>query len=297
LKYIKLKEPVAIALLVLLSLNVFLLVTSGVNAARVKDPTVYINGDGSVELTWKSKSATFRNNTHVNLGGLRSIAITPDHGWHIELVLFDGISQEILDEDGYSLIDIQVKRVISIAFLENGGVDDVESGTNIAAYPDPDVGLVFYNVFADGFAYAYLIGLQQYDQIGESWDIYTNATFVQNVTVYLVISINDLPDGILPDDLALWRTEVVLGDVNLDGVVDGTDQSIVANANPNDYDSNLDLDNNGVIDDDDVNIVAHNHGLESIWEQLESWTHVEGNFVYVYGITDHFSVFGVTRRN
>lgn len=55
-----------------------------------------------------------------------------------------------------------------------------------------------------------------------------------------------------PENLTLWKTEVVLGDVNLDEIVDGTDVSITANANPNDYISALDLDNGGKIDDLDV---------------------------------------------
>lgn len=299
MKTLQSKKPlVTITLLVLLSLNIAMAMTPIAKAAPApKDPTVYINGDGSVEFTWKSgKSETFRNNTYTKLGGLETITITPDHGWHIDAVLIDGNPQGILDEDGYSLIEVQAKRVISITFVENGGIDDVDTGSNIATYPDPDVGLVFNNVFANGFAYAYIIGLQQYDQIGESWDIDTNASFDQNVIVYLVFQANDLPDGIDPLDLALWRTEVVLGDVNFDGVVDGTDQSIVANANPDDYDPNLDLNNDGRVDDLDVTIVSHNHGLESVWEQLESWVLLEDNLVYVYGVTDHFSVFGVTRQ-
>ena len=292
------KSIVTIALLVLLSLNIFWVMTTSVNAApATKDPTIYVNGDGSVELTWKSgKSETFRNNTYAKLGGLETITITPDHGWHIDAVLIDGNPQGILDEDGYTLIGAQAKHVISIAFVENGGIDDVNTGSNIATYPDPDVGLVFNNVFVNGFAYAYIIGLQQYDQIGESWDINTNASFDQNVIVYLLFQANDLPDGVDPLDLALWRTEVVLGDVNFDGVVDGTDVSIIANANPDDYDPNLDLNNDGFVNDEDVGLANHNMGEESVWEQLESWVLLEDNLVYVYGVTDHFSVFGVTRQ-
>lgn len=292
------KSIVTVALLTLLSLNGFLAMTTFVNAdPTTKDPTVYVNGDGSVELTWKSgKSQTYSYNTYVKLAGLDTITIIPSPGWHIDAVLIDGNPQGILDEDGYSLIDVQAKSMISINFVENGGIDDVDTGSNVAAYPDPDVGLIFDNVFAIGFAQAYIIGLQQTGQIGESWDIYTNATFNQNVTVYLVCQVDDLPDGVDPYDLALWRTEVVLGDVNLDGVVDGTDQSIVANANPDDpADPNLDLNDDGVVDDQDVTIVSHNHGEVSVWEPLQSWVLVDGDFVYVYGLTDQFSVFGVTR--
>lgn len=292
------KSIVTTALLTLLSLNIFLAMTTFVYAApAIKDPTVYINGEGSVELTWKSgKSETYSFDAYVKLASLYSISITPTPGWHINAVLIDGNPQGILDEDGYSLFDVQIKNMISITFVENGGIDDVDVGLGVTAYPDPDVGLIFDNVFAIGFAEAYIIGLQQVGQIGESWDVYTNATFNQNVTVYLACHVDDLPDGIDPYDLALWRTEVVLGDVNLDGVVDGTDQSIVANANPDDpANSNLDLNKDGVVDDLDVEIVAHNQGEVSVWVLLESWVYVDGDLVYVYGVTDHFSVFGVTR--
>jgi hypothetical protein len=110
-----------------------------------------------------------------------------------------------------------------------------------------------------------------------------------------VCNLADLPNGTDPNDLVLWRTEVVLGDVNLDGIVDATDVSIIANANPNDPNPDLDLTGDGVVNDDDVVVASHNIGQESVWEPLESWVFLEGNLVYVYGVTEHLSVFGVTR--
>ena len=293
------KSIVALALFVLLSLNAIAGMTVLVCfAGPVKDPTVYVNGSGFVELTWKSgKSEFYGFDAYVNLGGLDTVTITPSHGWHINVVLFDGNPQVIVDEDGFSLIDVNAKRVVSVTFVENGGVDDVDVGSNTTAYPDPDVGLIFDDVLAEGFAYAYVIGLRQPDQVGESWDIQTTAAFDKNITIYLVCNITDLPPGFDPYDLALWRTEVVLGDVNLDGRVDGTDVSIIANANPNDPDPRLDLNNDGVVNDEDVAIASHNIGLESVWEPLESWVFVEDDLVYIYGVTEHLSIYGVTRSH
>jgi hypothetical protein len=291
------KSVVTLALLMLLSLNVMTWMTASFCAAApVKDPTIYITGSGSIELTWKSgKSIIYSSDAYANMGGLASVTITPNRGWSISAVSFDGNPTGIADEDGFSLSNVDVKRMISVEFVENGGVDDVDTGANTGAYPDPDVGLIFDNALTDGFAYAYVIGLEHPEQIGESWDIQTTAAFDENVTIYLVCNLADLPNGTDPNDLVLWRTEVVLGDVNLDGIVDATDVSIIANANPNDPNPDLDLTGDGVVNDDDVVVASHNIGQESVWEPLESWVFLEGNLVYVYGVTEHLSVFGVTR--
>ena len=293
------KSTLAVALLMLLSLNAFAgMAILTCAAAPIKDPTVYVAGSGSVELTWKSgKSQVIASDAYVVFGALETATFTPNRGWHIDTVQIDGSPQVVLDEDGFSLINLVAKKAISVIFLENGGVDDVETGSNVGTYPDPDVGLIFDAVLTDGFAYAYIIALQHPDQIGESWDIQTTANFDNTITVYLVYNLADLPNGTDPYDLTLWRTEVVLGDVNLDGIVDGTDVSIIANANPEDpADPNLDLNNDGVVNNEDVTIASHNIGLESVWEPLESWVFVDNNRVYVYGVTEHLSVFGVTQR-
>lgn len=292
------KLIVTLALFMLLSLNTIAGMTILVCFAEpVKDPTVYVNGSGLVELTWKSgKSEVYGHDAYVHLGGLETVIITPSHGWHISIVLFDGNRQDVVDEDGFSLTNVEAKRMVSVTFVENGGVDDVDVGSNAEAYPDPDVGLIFDDVLAEGFATAYVIGLRQLDQVGESWNIQTNATFEKNITIYLICNLTDLPPGFDPYDLTLWRTELVLGDVNLDGKVDGTDVSIIANVNPNEpTDPKLDLNNDGVVNDEDVTIASHNVGEESVWEPLESWVFVEDDLVYVYGVTEHLSIYGVTR--
>ncbi|UCE95308.1 MAG: hypothetical protein JSV51_06140 [Candidatus Bathyarchaeota archaeon] len=285
----------AVASLILLTLSVVASMAGIVFAApKAKSPTVFVTGSGYLEMTWKSgKSETYSADSYANLGGLETIVITPTHGWHIDTILFDGSPQNISDEDGFTVTDVQAKDTISVTFVENGGVDDVETGLNVTTYPDPDVGLIFDDVLVTGFAYAYIIELQQPDQIGDSWDIQTDAAFDRNITLYLVINLADLPNGTDPYNLTLWRTEVVLGDVNLDGIVDGKDQSLIANANPNEYIPSYDLNTDGKVDDDDVEICAHNQGLESVWEQLESWVVVENDRIYVYGITEHLSIFGV----
>jgi len=295
------KESITtIVLLMLLSLQAFASMTIFVNATIIKNPTVYIDGSGFLELTWKSgKSQIYGFDAYANLGGLDTVNIIPSHGWHIDAVLIDENPQTILDEDGFSLINVQARNMVSVTFLENGGVDDVETGSNVEAYPDPYVGLIFTNVDGEGWVYAIPTVLLPPDAMGGCWDIQTTADFVGDVTVILVLNLADLPDGFDPYSLTLVRTEVELAraDINSDGVISGTDVSIVANANPSElgdpkYDPRLDMNNDGVIHDEDVNIV-NNYIGESVWEDITLQVIVADGIVYVYGSTDHFTIFGV----
>lgn len=298
------KESMAvIALLMLLSLSAVASMTILVNAAAIKDSTVYITGSGSVKLTWKSgKSQTCSYDDYANFGGLDNVTIIPNYGWiHIAVVEIDGISQDIIDEDGFSLINVQAKKNVSATFEENSGVDDVDTGSVVEAYPYPNVSLIFNNVLTAGDAHAYTIGWAQYpDQVGESWDIQTTAYFVGDVEVILVLNLTEVIElGFDPTKLTLLRTEVELvrADVNEDGEVDGTDVSIVANANPSEspnWDPRLNQNDDEVINDEDVNIV-NNYIGESVWENITFRVDLDyvNDLVYVYGVTDHFSIFGV----
>ena len=295
------KESIAkIALLMLLSLSAVTSMTILVNAAPPKDPNVIIYGSGSVELTWKSgKTQTYSSNACASLGGLDTVTFIPTNGWQISDLDINGISQDInlLDEDGFSLFNIKAKT-IAVTFVGNAGVDDVDP-EDLGAYPEPNVGLIFDNVLAGGLVTAYTIGLAPPDAIGESWDIQTDAIFDQTITVILVLTYLEVGD-VAPADLIMWRTEVELADsdVNLDGKVDGDDVSDVANANPSEkgdqiYESRLDLNDDDVIDDLDVNIVNNYNGMQ-VWEDITTGFVDDplAELVYVYGVTDRFSIFG-----
>jgi len=299
------KSMITISLLTLLSLYALGNVTFLVNAdTATKEPTLYFNGAGSVQITWKSgKTQTYSSTTYVNFAGVYSITIIPNHGWHIDAVLLDGSPQAILDEDGFSIINLRVKNIISVTFVVNGGVDDVALGSNVETYPDPYVALIFSDVLVNGFAYAYIVEFayaQPPNAVGNSWDITTDAVFTQSVTVILILNLTDL-GGSDPATLRLLRTEPELAraDVNSDGKVDGTDVSTVAYANPSRihdsrYDPRLDMNNDGAINDVDVNIV-NNYNGQSVWQDITSQVVVSNDFVYVYGLTDRLSMFGVTR--
>jgi len=305
MKVMTLKESIASALLMMIALSALAGMTASVCAAKIKDPTIYITGSGSIELTWKSgTSQTFSSNGYANLGGLYNVAITPTHGWHILEVLIDGNPQDIIDEDGFSLINPKAKNMISASFLENPGIDDVDTGSNVEAYPDPLVGLIFDTVLTAGDAYAYTIGLQQLPPgvLSELWDIQTDALFDEGILI--IITINLVDAGSDPTTLTMLRTEYSLAraDVNLDGVVDGTDVSIIANVNPSElgdpnYDPWLDLDDNNVINDDDVNM-ANDYNGEIVWDDitLEVVVDYDLGLVYIYGVTDHLSLFGIHKK-
>ncbi len=299
------KPMISIALLMLLSLYMFANVTFVVSAVAAKAPTLFVNGSGFVQVTWSSgKTQIYNSTSYVNLGGLYSITIVPARGWHIDAALIDGTPQVILDKHGFSIIAVRAKDMISVTFVENGGVDDVELGSNVESYPNPYVGLIFTNVIVSGYAYAYEVGFtyaQPPNAKGKSWDITTDAVFSQTVTVVLVLSLTDL-GGSDPATLRLVTTEIELAqaDVNSDGIVDGTDVSIVSYANPSQvgdprYDPRIDMNNDGVIDNLDVNIVNGYIG-QSVWQDITLQVIVSNGLVYVYGVTSQFSIYGVTRH-
>lgn len=297
------EQKAAIALLALLLLYAFAGMTFFVRGTATKSSNIFIVGSGFIELTWKSgKSQTFGSDAYANFAGLAAIRIIPSHGWHIDTVLVDGNQQAILDEDGFSLTNVKGINTVSVTFLENGGVDDVNTGTNVESYPNPYVGLIFTDVSVGGWAYADPTLMVPPNATGGTWIIQTTANFNGQVTVILVLNLADLPAGSEPYSLRLVRTEVELwrADVNSDGVVNGDDVSTVAYANPSAagdprYDPRLDMNNDGVINDVDVNIV-NNYNDQSVWTDITLQVIVADGFVYLYGSTDHFSIFGGHRR-
>jgi len=303
MKILQSKESIAaIALLTLLSLYAFAGMTFFVHGTATKPSNIFIVGSGSLVLTWKNgKSQTYNSGAYANFAGLAAIRIIPSHGWHIDAVLVDGNPQAILDRDGFSLTNVQGIDTVSVTFLENPGVDDVKTGTNVESYPNPYVGLIFTDVSVGGWAYADPTLMVPPNATGGTWIIQTTASFNGQVTVILVLNLADLA-GFDPYSLRLVRTEVELwrADVNSDGVVDGQDVSTVAYANPSTihdtrYDPRLDMNNDGVINDVDVNIV-NNYNGQSVWTDITLQVIVADGFVYLYGSTDHFSIFGGHRR-
>lgn len=121
------------------------------------------------------------------------------------------------------------------------------------------------------------------------WNISTNAGDNDNsVTIAIQFDSNSF------NPVAVYRAEsadALYSDVNMDGLVDGTDVSIVAQgikttvASGAEYDPLLDIDRDLDLDENDVQTVNENKGAELT---LLAFT-VDGNTIYVE--TDHFSLF------
>jgi hypothetical protein len=124
------------------------------------------------------------------------------------------------------------------------------------------------------------------------WNITTNATdFDTNVTISLQFDIN-LSDPVYPT--AVYRAEsadALYSDVNMDGVIDGTDVSWVAQgikttvSSGAEYNPLLDIDRDGDLDEADVQTVNENRGAELIQLTFD----IIGNTIYIQ--TDHFTLF------
>ena len=121
------------------------------------------------------------------------------------------------------------------------------------------------------------------------WNITTNAA---DSDINITIAFKFDPSIAIP--VAVYRAEsadALYSDANMDGVVDGSDVSYVAQAikttvsSGAEYDPLLDIDRDGDLDEDDVHTVNDNKGAEL---SLLTFS-IEGNIIYIE--TDHFSVF------
>ncbi len=128
------------------------------------------------------------------------------------------------------------------------------------------------------------------------WDVQVTAKFIGHVKVGLFY------DDLTPANLQVWQTDVtdygqiVLGDVNKDGKVNCADLLLVAKAFGSTHSSSrwnqcYDLNHDGKINLQDLCIVSQNLGKTAYWiditKNVDSANHI------VWGVTDHFSLFGV----
>jgi hypothetical protein len=128
------------------------------------------------------------------------------------------------------------------------------------------------------------------------WSIQVTAKFIGNVKVGLYY------DDLTPTPTQIWEIDVdnygqlVLGDVNKDGKVNCVDLLLVTKAlgsSPNScrWNQCCDLNHDGKINLQDLCIVSQNLGRTAYWiditKNVDSANHI------VWGVTDHFSLFGV----
>jgi hypothetical protein len=173
------------------------------------------------------------------------------------------------------------------------GQADVPNVDGVSVFLDSGVSLNYIDVTSSGTASGEEITGFPAGMFILLWDISNTAGFDGGVTVAFAYG-----DDLTPaqeDALRLIRVELLV-DVNLDGKVDGTDVSMVANANPSEpgsanWNPFLDVNHDGKIDDADVNLVNDHIGETSGLEDITLWVDAANNIIY--GSTDHFSVFGV----
>jgi hypothetical protein len=128
------------------------------------------------------------------------------------------------------------------------------------------------------------------------WGIQVTARFIGHVKVGLYY------DDLTPSPTKVWQIDVdnygqpVLGDVNKDGKVNCVDLLIVTKAlgsspSSSRWNQCCDLNHDGKINLQDLNIVCLNLGRTAYW--IDITKNVDCANHIVWGVTDHFSLFGV----
>jgi hypothetical protein len=171
----------------------------------------------------------------------------------------------------------------------------VPTGTNVTVPINANVALVFDSVTISGDATA--ITTMSYPPpppgttfTGPVWNIMTTAKFAGNVNISIIYSDPTSPPQLL-------QTDIMPGDVNLDGVVNWKDLWLILKAwgsspgNPR-WNPNCDLNHDNKINYLDFLIALRNYGRTSHWTNIT--TQVDTVNHIIYGTTSHFSVFGIT---
>ena len=174
----------------------------------------------------------------------------------------------------------------------------VPTGTNVAVDLNANVGLIFDKVAVAGSATA--LTTMSYPPpppdtafIGPVWSITTTAKFSGNVTVGIAYPDPDADPG---TPTQMLRTEIVPGDVNLDGVVNAKDLLLILKAmetrpgSPR-WNPNCDLNHDNRINALDLLTALKNYGKTSQWTDI-TWYVDTVNHI-IYGRTNHFSIIGI----
>jgi hypothetical protein len=226
----------------------------------------------------------------VKPGDPQTFTFDPYPGYHVSAIVVDGVYESSFAES-YTFANIKGEyHTIAVSFSADGEAT-VPKGSGVTIFVNPAVFLTL-DVTASGVA----TGTEQSFPPGTSvavWEIDTTAGFDGEVIVALQYDDSGLTED-QEKSLRLIRgdsLDAVYSDVNNDLVVDGTDVSIVANANklpdPEGPNLFLDVNNDGAVNEDDVHVVNGNIGttLKDITWNVNATANI------IYGITDHFSLF------
>ena len=239
--------------------------------------TISLVNDGEERKNWQFS---------VESGSNQQLWFNADPGNHISAIVENGAF--LAPASSILLENIQQDYTIEVFFSQDGYAW-VPSGTNVATYFTEAASLQFNDTTggttASGSSLVFPEGWAVF-----LWNIKTNATDADgNVTIALEFT-GDAPSAVYRSE----SEEALYCDVNNDGVVDSTDNSLVAIAikayeegstngkvvNPL-YDTNRD----GDLTQDDL-LLIHEY-YRTTFDSLEFT--IVGNTIYIE--TDHFSIF------
>jgi hypothetical protein len=247
----------------------------------------------------------------VDEGTSLDIIFDPDSGYHVSAIIatyvdevdhVDYITLDLTNTESYSFT-VEANMDIHIIFEVDGIAFVPAYSNNVNVFLSSGVGIEGINTdqYISFFAGTNLLG--KIDLFSETdlvvWEINTNLTTSTGVVVVLRYDDTGLEES---DELALriLKYQSLVGDVNNDGVVNGKDDSIVANAvntnqQPGWYDPFLDVNNDGYVDNEDLFIINQNKGNTinlSDYQDVTAYVDIETNLIYSKPLTgDDFSIF------
>lgn len=226
----------------------------------------------------------------VKHGNNQEFNFTAAPGNHTSSIIVDGTYASSF-ANSYTFYNVTSNHTISVIFSENGKAT-VPFGTDVSVFLGAGAGITFANT-TGGVATGKLEEFPENTSV-IVWELNYTATFTDGAQVVIHYEQGDLT-LLQEQNLTLISgvsLEALYSDVNGDLVIDGTDVSIVANAvntnqQPDWYDGNLDINNDGEVDKWDIQLVNTYKG--TTLENITDYVDTEHNMIY--GTTNHFSVF------
>ena len=231
-----------------------------------------------------------RGNFVVNHGDDQQFNFISNSGFHVSSILVDGAYVNSFS-NSYTFYNVTTDHNITVTFSQDGTAF-VPSGLDVSVFLGSGAGITFSNT-TGGVVTGELEDFPEGSSV-IVWELNYTAQFNDGAQIVIHYDQGNLT---LEQEQNLRlisgeSLEALYSDVNRDLVVDGTDVSIIANAvntnqQPDWYDPELDVNNDGFVDQEDVHVVNTYKG--TILEDITDYVDTELNIIY--GTTSHFSVF------
>ena len=242
--------------------------------------------NGTIALSEGGEERDYWNIT-VESGSDQQLWFNASPGNHTSAIVKDGVFQAPPFES-ILLANVTQDHIIEVFFSQDGSAW-VPNGTDVATYFTGGASLRFNNTIGGSSASGFSLGFPEGWAVF-LWNIETAAIDADgNVTIALELT-GAPPSVVYRSDSA----EALFCDVNNDGVVDSTDNSLVAIAikayedgstNGKVVDPLYDTNGDGDLTQADLHKIHEYYG--TTFDRLE--TRVIGNIIYIE--TDHFSIF------